>query len=95
MFGDVEEYLSRFYSDIDRILPYLRRAQLPIPKNVVEDALHESGVSVVPWTYEKVKRDAGKFLRSKLGSEPKTLTEPLDGIFQCVRVLEPGVRPIG
>ena len=66
--------MPRFYTDIDICLPYFRRSELQVPKGIVEKALKESEVFVVPLRYEEVARDAATCIRSNLGVEPKAFT---------------------
>ena len=68
---EIDNYLCRFYKDIDKILPYVRRCDLPVTPDHVQSAIEQADeVNFVNWNFKDVDEDAGKWIVTKLGSDP-------------------------
>ena len=64
----VEVYISRFYPEAEKIMPYIRRAEVPIERPTFEAAAASANVDLesVKWEFEEIQKDAGNWLKTKL-----------------------------
>ena len=68
----VQVYMSRFYPGSEEIMPFLRRAEVPIARQTFEAAADSAGVDLgeLRWTFEDLNGDAGTWLLTKIGKDP-------------------------
>ena len=67
---EIENYLACFYKDIDKVLPYMRRCELPVNNRHLAQAIDQTEeVQFVDWDFKDVEDNGGKWIISKLGSD--------------------------
>ena len=67
---EIENYLACFYKDIDKVLPFMRRCELPVNSRHLAMAIDQTeDVQLVEWDFKDVEDDGGKWIISKLGSD--------------------------
>ena len=68
----VEIYVSRFFPQVDKVMTFLRRNEVPITLEDFKLAAMSADVNVntLKWDFETLQKDAGVFIKGKLGPDP-------------------------
>ena len=70
----MEVYVNTFYPQAEKILRNIRRCSVPVTEKDIAEAADKGEVDMgsVAWTIENMQRDAGIWLLTKLGPDPKS-----------------------
>ena len=68
----VDLYVSRFFPECDEAIKLMRRCSIPAEMRDSDNALAAARIEkeALAWSFEQLNRDAGKWLKSKMGPEP-------------------------